>query len=73
MPAKSQLVVSWEVVQTPKPLNQEDTCLRLCITYASGGPRMLRPFFRDRQQLETYIGRFHPELAGKERRPLGAG
>ena len=59
-------VVSWQVVHREVPFGPPSKPLRVQATYSDGSVRLLRAAFTDRVHLDTYIGRFHPEFAGKE-------
>lgn len=65
-PKTREPIRSWEAIERPRPFGDPLKKLRLQVTYADGTLRILPPSFRDREQLDKYLARFHEDFAGKE-------
>jgi hypothetical protein len=67
--APSASVQSWEVVERESTKSPPKR-LRISVTYESGLVRLLHPSFADREALDKYVARFHPDYIAKERQRL---
>jgi hypothetical protein len=59
-------VESWCVVEKADPFGNQTKKFRIHVTYSTGKTKLLTMAFLDREHLDRYIARFHPELIGKE-------
>ena len=59
-------VGTWCVVEKADPFSNQSKKLRIHVTYLTGRTKLLTMAFRDRENLDRYVARFHPELIGKE-------
>jgi hypothetical protein len=66
-PRNPKPVESWRVVQKSLPYGDPLKVLRIEVKYASGLVKTLSVAFKNREELDNYLNRFHPEFSGKEK------
>jgi len=59
-------IKSWEVIDRAAPFGNPLKTLRISVMYPDGNSRVLPPAFANRITLDRYVGRYHPDFAGKE-------
>ena len=65
-PRKVRPIESWRVLHKPAPYGDPLKVLRIEVTYLTGLVKILSVSFKNRQELDNYVNRFHPEFSEKE-------